>query len=246
MRSITASFREQLGTKVWMAVPVLWRFFRDYIQYCSIETNLKFRTSWRLFSPHFTDNLKVTPLEPIYFYQDCWGVEKICQIKPMRHVDVGSSVKTMAILSRWVPVTFLDIRRPDLTLEGLDCREGNILELPFPSESLDCVSSLCVVEHIGLGRYGDALDPFGSEKAIAELKRVVRPGGHLIFSVPVDDANQVCFNAHRTFTRDAVLGLMAGFTLKEEKYIYGRMLTDSYQSASGFGTGLYHFQKSVQ
>ncbi len=29
-----------------------------------------------------------------------------------------------------------------------------------------------VVEHVGLGRYGDPLDPDGDLKAIAELKRV--------------------------------------------------------------------------
>jgi hypothetical protein len=34
-----------------------------------------------------------------------------------------------------------------------------------------------VVEHIGLGRYGDPIDPDGDLKAISELKRVVQKRG---------------------------------------------------------------------
>jgi hypothetical protein len=34
-----------------------------------------------------------------------------------------------------------------------------------------------VVEHIGLGRYGEPMDEQGDLKAIEELKRVLAPGG---------------------------------------------------------------------
>jgi hypothetical protein len=53
-------------------------------------------------------------------------------------------------------------------LENLFFKEGSILALPFESGSIKSLSSLCVVEHIGLGRYGDEIDPFGSESAIKE------------------------------------------------------------------------------
>ena len=50
---------------------------------------------------------------------------------------------------------------------------------------MESISCLSVVEHIGLGRYGDALDPFGTVKAINELKRVLTKGGLLLISVPI-------------------------------------------------------------
>ena len=53
-----------------------------------------------------------------------------------------------------------------------------------------------MAEHIGLGRYGDPLDPLGTRKAAAELQRVLAPGGQLLFSLPVGRP-RVEFNAHR-------------------------------------------------
>lgn len=84
-------------------------------------------------------------------------------------------------------------------------KKGSILELPFEDNSIQTLSSLCVVEHIGLGRYGDPVDSFGSEKAIKELKRVLQVGGIILFSVPVDNENKIYFNAHRAFAREYIL-----------------------------------------
>jgi hypothetical protein len=41
-----------------------------------------------------------------------------------------------------------------------------------------------VVEHVGLGRYGDPIDANGDAQAIKELKCVLWPGGVLYFVVP--------------------------------------------------------------
>ena len=137
----------------------------------------------------------------------------------------------------------VDIRELPLTLPGLNFIKGSILDLPFEDNTLGSISSLCVVEHIGLGRYGDPIDAFGSEKSIAELKRVVKIGGIILFSVPVDTVNTVYFNAHRAFTRDYILSLFDGFELIEDKYQYGYELLENYNADLGFGTGLFLFRK---
>jgi SAM-dependent methyltransferase len=152
----------------------------------------------------------------------------------------------MAILSRWVPVTMVDIRPIDVSLEGLSFMKGSILDLPFADNSIESLSSLCVVEHIGLGRYGDDLDPRGSEKAIAELKRVLRPGGNLLLSVPVDRECRVYFNAHRAFTPDYLMRLLDGMTVVEQRYQYGHALYETYMPERGFGTGLFHLRKRAE
>lgn len=197
-----------------------------------------------VFYPCLFDNTSQTPLDPTYFFQDTWAAKKIFELKPNHHIDVGSSVKTLGILSQFIPVTLVDIRPIELKLNNLSFKEGSILNLPFEDNSVDSLSSLCVVEHIGLGRYGDELDPNGSEKAIKEIHRILKPGGILLFSVPVDDKNKIYFNAHRAFTRDYILSLLNDFSLIEEKYHYGNEMFDSYDVLKGFGTGLFMLKKN--
>jgi len=159
----------------------LIKIFRQYIWFFKTLSKFKKFKNKNIVSieyyPCLFDNISYTPLDPVYFYQDTWAARKIFELKPKHHVDVGSSVKTMGILSQFVPITMVDIRPIQLKLKGLNFIKGSILNLPFKDRSLESISSLCVVEHIGLGRYGDDIDVYGSEKAIKELKRVVKEGG---------------------------------------------------------------------
>ena len=87
------------------------------------------------------------------------------------------------------------------------------------------------------------LDPFGSEKAIEELKRVLKIGGVILFSVPIDSENKIYFNAHRAFTRKYILELFDNFRVLDERYHYGKKIYDEYDLSKGFGTGLYMLEK---
>lgn len=218
-------------------------YIRDYQKYRSIKENKIFNHGDQHFYPCLTDKTEITEIEPIYFYQNSWAAKKIFDLKPKKHIDIGSSVTAIGLISQYVPTTMVDIRPLKVELDGLSFVKGSILKLPFKNNSLETISSICVVEHIGLGRYGDKLDQFGSEKAIKELQRVVKKGGHIIITVPVDSENHVHFNAHRTFTRSYILSLFSAFKLIEEKYIYGMRMKDLYDPSIGFGTGLYLFKK---
>ncbi len=218
-----------------------WRFWQDYQHYCRLAPS-NARPDPRFFFPRLDDNTGDTPVDASYFYQDAWAFEKISAHRPAQHIDVGSHHKLISLLAKIVPVTMVDLRPLSLPLEGLEFKQGSILEMPFRDGSQESVSSLCVVEHIGLGRYGDPLDPEGSSKAVAELKRIVRPGGDLYISVPLDDENRVYFNAHRAFTEEYLLNrLFPPFEVLERRYIYG---TDYLEHPrAGFGTGCYHLRR---
>lgn len=218
---------------------ILW-FWSDY-RYLRRAGNNHFE-QYRLM-PCLNDKTDHTPMDPVYFYQDTWAAKKIFDLRPAQHVDVGSSAKTIGILSQFVPITMIDIRPLPLKLDGLNFIKGSILDLPYGDNAIPSISCLCVIEHIGLGRYGDPLDAYGSEKAVMEVRRVTAPGGTILFSVPVDTENRVYFNAHRAFTREYVLSLFADCELLEERYQYGYELHDSYSVDRGFGTGLYLFRK---
>ena len=237
-RHAARSVRPMLGG-VKRGISAWGRFWRDYDRYRKMLPQplplLPF-----LF-PCLGDDTAAHAIDAIYFYQDAWAFEKIFQARPAAHVDVGSHHKFVALLSKVVPVTMVDIRPLPLHLNTLTFQAGSILEMPFADESVPSLSCICVIEHIGLGRYGDPLDPDGTLKAIGELKRVLTPGGRLYISVPLDDEDRTYFNAHRAFTEETVLKLFAPFAVLDKKYIYGHGFLAKKQT--GFGTGCYLFQK---
>ncbi len=218
-------------------------FSRDWRMYRRLPKNQSFSLLTDDLYPRLFDKTTTTSVDPVYFYQDAWCAGKIFETKPIRHIDVGSHLPTIGIISQFVSTTMVDIRPPTVMLPGLSFTKGSILSLPFKDEEVSSLSSICVIEHIGLGRYGDPLDPFGSERAAAELSRVLAKGGSLYVSVPIDIENKIYFNAHRAFTRDYLLRLFESLRLTEERYIYGNRMFEVYDPARGFGTGLYHFKK---
>ncbi|MBP6858737.1 MAG: DUF268 domain-containing protein [Candidatus Pacebacteria bacterium] len=219
-------------------------FFKDFKAYKVLPRNEHWKLQESDLYPCIYDKTETHTMDPVYFYQDAWCAGKVFANKPVHHWDIGSQAHMIGIISQFVPTTMIDIRPLTLTsLKNLHFVTGSVLDLPFKDGEIRSLSSICVLEHIGLGRYGDPIDQFGSEKAFAEMKRVLAPDGDLYISVPVDAENKVFFNAHRAFTRDYVLELFKGLMLAEEKYIYGDKIMDLYDAQKGFGTGLYHFKK---
>ena len=164
--------------------------------------------------PQIHDRTAATAFDSHYFHQDVWAARLIAEAAPDEHVDVGSRVDYVGFLTSITNVTFVDIRPLEVDIEGLTPIAGSILDLPFAAGSLKSISSLHVAEHVGLGRYGDPLNPEGTREAAAELQRVVAPGGQLLFSLPVGRP-RTCFNAHRIHAPDGVLGMFPELELVE-------------------------------
>jgi SAM-dependent methyltransferase len=216
-----------------------WKSYRQYQELSSEKENVSLTNLY----PCLGDATAETYIEPTYFYQDCWAFEKIVQQNPSNHIDIGSHHKYVALLSKVVPVTMVDIRPLSLPLESLNFKEGSILNLPFDDNSIESLSSLCVVEHIGLGRYGDPLDSSGSEKAMLEIQRILKSGGYCYFSVPIlGNTNTVFFNAHRSFSEEYIENCFSLCKVIDKMYIYENSLQKNREDDK-FGIGLYQFQK---
>jgi hypothetical protein len=235
--------RSQYGFNIFAIFYKMLLFLWEFTRYSQLERNNRFTISSIDLYPCLTDRTSTTPLDPVYFYQDTWASAKIFQNHPSHHYDVGSSVKTIGIISQLIPVTMIDIRPIELTLHGLSFKEGSIVQLPFDDSSIESISSLCVVEHIGLGRYGDPLDQFGSEKAMKELIRVTKSTGYIYFTVPIESKNRVYFNGYRSFTRQYIIDAFKFCELLEERYIYGKTISESHDPKSDNGIGLFMFRK---
>ncbi|MCU0485278.1 MAG: DUF268 domain-containing protein [Anaerolineales bacterium] len=139
-----------------------------------------------------------------YVYHTAWAARKVREIAPTTHVDISSSLYFAGIVSAFVPVRFYDFRRAPLELDNLSCDQADLLSLPFPDGTVPSLSCMHVVEHIGLGRYGDPLNPQGDLLAMRELARVLASGGSLLLVVPVGQP-RVCFNSHRIYGYEHVL-----------------------------------------
>lgn len=149
-----------------------------------------------------------------YVYHMAWAARIVADTRPAQHTDISSHVNFCTILSAFVPTVHYEFRLPELSLPGLECRQADLVALPMDTNSVESLSCMHVVEHIGLGRYGDAVDYDGDLKAVAELKRVVAPGGSLLFVVPVGRP-RIEFNAHRVYSYELVNGMFAGWELRQ-------------------------------
>lgn len=164
--------------------------------------------------PQIHDRSETSAIDGHYFYQDVWAAQRVAERGPSRHVDIGSRVDYVGFLTALTAVVFVDIRPLQVDVEGLESVAGSVLDLPFESGSLASVSCLHVAEHVGLGRYGDPLDPDGTRKAAAEIERVLAPSGQLLFAVPVGRA-RTCFNAHRIHAPQDVVAMFPELDLVE-------------------------------
>ena len=131
-----------------------------------------------------------------YVYLGAWAFRHITRACPPQHIDVAGQIGWVTCLASVTQVVFIDVRPFLGQVENLESRAGSVLSLPFPDRSVSSLSCLHVAEHIGLGRYGDPIDPLGTRKAFAELSRVLAPGGRFYFVLPVGRPS-VVFNAHR-------------------------------------------------
>ena len=170
--------------------------------------------SWEKRYPCLCDNTGSTGFDRHYIYHPAWAARILALNKPESHVDISSTLHFCSIVSAFIPTKFYDYRPANLELGNLSSEAADLLALPFADAALPSLSCMHVVEHIGLGRYGDNLDPDGDLKAISELKRVLAVEGSLLFVVPVGQP-VIMFNAHRIYSYDQILSYFTGFELKE-------------------------------
>lgn len=198
-------------------------------------------------APQLHDKLPTTPFLRHYFYQDIWAARNIVDTQTQWHVDVASRIDYVGFLTTITKVTFIDIRPLEADLPNFDSRAGSILAMPFDDNSVPSLSCLHVAEHIGLGRYGDPLDPNGTKNACKELARVLAKGGNLYFSLPVGKP-RLCYNAHRIHSPRQILEYFSELKLvhlsgidDNNRFIENPSL--ELLENSDYACGLFHFTK---
>lgn len=189
-----------------------------------------------------------------YFWQDLYVAKQIINENPQRHIDVGSRVDGfIAHLACVRDVEVFDIRPLTAKIENVTFTKWDITN---PRQDLsgvaDCVTCLHTLEHIGLGRYGDSIDPNGWKKGLSSLVTLMKPGGGLWLSVPIG-SQRVEFNAHRVFAPQTIVdeANRVGLSLNEFHFLEGGVLSPSVNiqadmerlATVGYALGIFRFKK---
>ncbi len=212
--------------------------------------NPRFSVNWDDRLLCLNDRTTATAFDRHYLYHTAWAARILAHLKPEYHVDIGSFLYFPALVSAFIPVRFYDYRPADLTLPGLTCESADLNGLPFQDRSIKSLSCMHVLEHVGLGRYGDLLAPDGDLRAIAEIKRVLATGGTLLIAVPVGKP-KVVFNAHRVYSYEQIRGYFKDLELKDFTLIpdspeKGGLIHDAPEDmvdAQIYGCGCFWFMK---
>lgn len=183
-------------------------------EFNNLDKVKRLKNEWENIYPCLNDNTKETDFDAHYVYHPAWAARILKELNPEKHIDISSTLHFCSIVSAFIPVEFYDFRPARLNLKNLYSGKGDLTNLHFDTASIASLSCMHTVEHIGLGRYGDPIDPDGDLKAINELKRVVAPEGSLLFVVPVGKP-KIMFNAHRIYSAQMIINYFNGFSLKK-------------------------------
>lgn len=226
-------------------------FVKDYFKFKKLsEKNGRFQLAWKDRYPQLFDNTKETSFDHHYIYHPAWAARIIAETKPKEHTDISSILCFPTILSAFVPVRFYDYRPANIKLSNLHIGKADLLSLPFADNSIESLSCMHTIEHIGLGRYGDLVDPDGDIKVIKELKRVLAINGNLLFVVPIGKP-AIYFNAHRVYSYSQIISYFEGLKLIEFSLIPDNgkqvgIIKNAFPEQADsqkFGCGLFWFSK---
>lgn len=152
-----------------------------------------------------------------YFWQDLWAAKKIIKSGVREHYDIGSRVDGFIahLLAASIKVNVIDIRPFSTSVDNLNTIIDDATTLnQFEGDSVLSMSALCSLEHFGLGRYGDPIDPEACFKCFDNIQKKLKKGGKLYLSLPIGK-ERVEFNAHRVFYASTVVECFKDLRLEE-------------------------------
>jgi SAM-dependent methyltransferase len=231
-------------------------FIRDFERFESFSQKYpqRFQLDPKDVYPCLGDNKPRAEFDPQYVYHTAWAARKLAELKPKEHVDFSSFHYLSTICSAFLPIRFYDYHDFGIYLKCLDTGAADLTRLQFPDGAFKSVSCLHAVEHIGLGRYGDPLDPQGDVRAMQELSRVTRKGGDLLFAVPMGGVARIQFNAHRIYQYYQIIEQFQDFKLidfalvPDDAFRVGIKMksTEKMADKQKHGCGCFHFKKVKQ
>jgi len=184
----------------------IFPFIKNYFSFRKKnKSNSEFRIAAVL--PNLHDRYGSAAEIPLhYFHQDILVAQKIFKADPKKHVDIGSRIDGfVSILASFRNVEVFDIRPFDLKIPNIKFVQADLMSEEFSfSNYSDSVSCLHAIEHFGLGRYGDKIDPDGHLKGLKNIYKILQPDGKFYFS-SIIGRQRIEYDAHRVFSIEYLL-----------------------------------------
>lgn len=226
----------------------------DPLRFCQSLRGLPaYITDWVKFRKNYKGIMRFTPClsdryteagatKTEYFWQDLIVAQRIFDRAPVRHVDVGSRIDGfVAHVASFRDIEVFDVRPMQTQIPRVSFQKADLTQpLPFEQGAYcDSLSCLHALEHFGLGRYGDRIDPLGYEKGLSNMAQLLKPGGTFYLSTPVGRP-RVQFNANHVFEPKQIIKLAESnnLTLIELLIVRGNKASESVSLSEAMFTEL--------
>jgi SAM-dependent methyltransferase len=142
----------------------------------------------------------------------------------------------VAALIEAAPAELVGVDLAEADVPGLQTVRADVRELPLPDADFDQILLVSTLEHIGADneRYGLHAEPdqSGMEAALRELRRVLRPDGRLLVTVPLGEPEDYGWFRQQDVRGWTRLFKRAGFFVEEQE-IY-ELGDDGWRAAPSF------------
>jgi len=238
-----------LNVKKTLSLINLVKYSKDYILFKKLGGKVK--TFYPMLDD-FKDN--AGNIKNHLFHADLLTSQKVFQKNPIKHLDIGSRIDgVVAQIASYRELDLLDIRNIDINPHrNINFIKKDLLQVKEVKdhEKYDSISSIGCIAHVGLGRYGDKIDPNGYKKAIKTINILSKDNSTIYILAPVGKEG-VEFNAHWIFNPKEIIEEFKkyNFDLQEFHLIddEGNLILNSSLDQTknlNFGGGYFIFKKN--
>ena len=205
----------------------------NYANDCSEETQKLFNDN---FKPEIFEQYleKANKRENFYYGPtDAWLYEALT-----KYPIEGKDICIIGSANPWYEAIAVSFGAKSCTVIEYSKRESFHESITYlqPHEitegDFDVCFSISSVEHDGLGRYGDPLDPDGDLKAMENLKNFLKDDALVYFAVPVG-LDKVVFNVHRVYGEKRLPKILKGWEEIERFGFFEQSFTNNVNGVNG-------------
>lgn len=132
-------------------------------------------------------------------------------------LDIGctSSALSLQLACSGYQVSGVDVRPYDFSHPNFTFYHSDVTSASLEPDFYDCAILLSVIEHVGLGCYGDTTQTH--DRAFLErIAHWVRPGGTILLTVPFGEFFEGKW--YRVYDSEKLAALVSGFQMTESKF----------------------------